>query len=278
MFERIKEDVEHYEGYLIIFFICLCLAGAWHTYRTTSETNVSLKDKLSLVEISLQEIEVTKAREQTLMRLLDEAKKENNTLLQLIASTKAPATIRETVTQEILIPGDIVYLDTPPTSHLFTLKNGIVVASIKDREYITHDLEFKNNIVISDYEILSSLQGRSSYKDEWVEIDHYTEVTHVANDRHKLLKLNAGIGASYDFLKGYVAPQVFVSTIHPHKNIDVANVYVKANESHFDIGIQPVALNLRSILPIVENTWVAPGVNINVFQQPGIDLSIGVKF
>lgn len=242
--------------------------------------NRDIQRTLEGFESRLNEAEVVRNQNLSLEKSISRLETENDDLKSLIVELRArPAEIRYITKTEtkIVAAEPEARFDELPEEHLHTLETGTVVARFAQEEdqfvFNTYDLDFRNTMVITDSKTAASLQLKSSYDDEWVEVPIDVEVSNIRDQ--KLFEPHIGVGGTI----GTYGPSgsAFVSLLHPWDAVDVGSVRLSVG-SHVGLGIDPIGYNLGEPLPVLTDLWVFGGATAHSNGMFSADVTIGSKF
>ena len=249
----------------------------------------SLSELLSSKEKLYEEVAVVRTQSATLEQSITQLSDKNTELLDLVAQLQTrPDKVRYvTVTETVIESIDSVVetIELPPT-HVFLLQNDLAVArftydSKAELPYTfeTYDLTFKNSVILSDQNSSALLQIASSADPEnYIEfpIDSL-EVRLISNQPLFEPHIGAGITLSASSSPDLLG-SIFLSFLHPHKNVDVFGIRVAATGQTVQLGLDLAGYNIAAHAPIITDLWVHAGVAINVNAAPSGHLSLGTKF
>lgn len=171
-----------------------------------------------------------------------------------------------------------------PPNHQYQL-DGLTVAEFRvtelgdqvQYEFPTYDLQFETSLVLTDRQASVDVMAWSVFDpDTRVRVSTDTQAFDL-HDEHKVLEPQVLLGLSSHFPTYQPAGSVSLSTIHPHRNVDVGNLRFSANTQWAGIGIDPIAYNIGGPLPVFTNLWIAPGVTFTSAGTIEPSLSLGAK-
>jgi hypothetical protein len=249
--------------------------------------------KLLLESTGVHElIEVEKNKNTSLAKAVSELRGENTNLSDLVAKLRAAPQEVEfiTVIETVLVPSEpVVVASEIPFYQQHVLDPGIVVGDFRSNggsppyTFTTYSLSFKNSIVTSKKTTSSLLQVSSSYApDTWIEVPVDLDVAHI--DDTPLFEPHLGVG-----LTGTIAippytttiadywGTVFLSTIHPTEDIDLAGITVGANSKAVAVGVDVGGLNIGAPLPLVDDLWIHAGYQLDTRLVSSVGLRLGTK-
>jgi hypothetical protein len=237
---------------------------------------------LSTYESHLEQAEVVRNTNKTLENAINSLDNENEDLKSLVAELEArPAEIRFITKTETVVVSQDPILVTPnlPGEHLFTLEQRTVVARFAKLEeqyaFETYDLGFRNSMVITNNRTAATLQIKTSFDDEWHEVPVDVQVNNVREQ--KLFEPHLGLGLTASAPSWEATASVFMTTLHPHDNIDLLGLRVSANTKYAALGIDPLGYNIGSNLPVFTDLWIYGGASLNTELGGSIDLTLGSK-
>ena len=173
----------------------------------------------------------------------------------------------------------------PPEEYSFELKPNLPVARFSyDSElqepyrFETHSLNFRNSIVVSKKSATALLQVSSSGNPgQFIDIP-IDELSVDFVEEQKLFEPNVGIGMTVAASESPdLLGSVFISFIHPTKNIDVAGLRIAANGSTAHFSFDAVGYNIGHHIPIFTDLWVHAGVGVDIYAHPHGHVSLGTN-
>ena len=210
----------------------------------------SIRELLSSKELLYAEVKNAKTKSTSLGKALSELSDKNTELLDLVAQLQdRPEKIRYvTITEAIVKPLEPTIATTePPTEHVFLLQDNLAVA------------RFANPDVFLE-----------------VPIDSF-EVRII--DELRLFEPNVGISLT---ISANETPDllgsVFVSFLHPHKNVDVIGLRIAVNGQVAQFGADLAGYNIAAHVPVLTDLWVHTGIGVDLHAKPSGHLSLGTKF
>lgn len=227
-----------------------------------------------------EDIAVTKNKNVSLTQALRVSAEEQAVLLDSIATLKArPKDIEYIVRTNVVTveKEKLVVLNDLPASYFHTWDNGLVVASFESGEdytFKTYPIGIESTIVITDDKTSVLVEATSTYDNKKVTLD--SEVVTKALPKHKKFEPHFGVGltgATWD-----IRANAFVSFYHPTPNLDVGSVRVSGNSDTLAIGLDPIAYNIGSRVPVITDLWISPGVDYTTNQEVQFSLNLGSKF
>jgi len=277
---------------IVIVFsaVLLLVLGAWFgSYVTTFIKDREIEEILGINETLHKKIALTKTRTTSLSKSLKNLTDENTQLVDLVTELRdRPAKIQYvTRVETVVVPVETEKaFSEPPKEYLFELKPNLSVARFSyDKElqepyrFETYSLSFRNSIVVSKKSATALLQISSSGNPgQFIDIP-IDELSVDFVEEQKLFEPNIGVGMtvaaspSPDLLGS-----VFISFIHPTKNIDVAGLRIAANGSTAHFSFDAVGYNIGHHIPIFTDLWVHAGVGVDIYAHPHGHVSLGTKF
>ncbi len=263
--ERLKKSL----AYVGALLIALLVFGAGFVTRDIS-ANKEMNEWLNSHGIELEDIEVVRTRNRSLMNTLDTYKDQNQVLLDEIASLKSkPSEIEYIVrTETIIQPKYIEVYKTHelPEDFVFRWGNDLAVARFSvegepdspQYEFETGTITIKADLVLAEDDSALSLRASSSLEpDDEKEIPITTlEVTRIREQKlfepHILLGGFAGMPMHSGFT-------LSTSLIHPSDKLDLVSIRAGLTESGASIGLDPVLYNIGDRLPVFTNIWIGAG-------------------
>ena len=275
-----------YLGALIV--LLLIFGSGWLLRDISADSDVEslLKDR----EIQLEEIEVVRTRNSTLVQELKQSGEDREVLLDQIASLRSrPEEIRYITKVETVMVGEPTFITTElPESHTFRTDIGLPVAEFAvegqndQPEYVfdTADLKIEADLVIAERDsalslrITSDLEPGTQYE---VPVDKL-HVTNMQNKR-KFFEPNILVGAHLNTgVSGIKAsPHLGVSLLHPRNDLDLVQIRFGSTSGRPSIGLDPVLYNLGDPLPIFTNMWIGAGADIDTSGTISGTVSVGAK-
>jgi len=249
----------------------------------------SIRELLASKELLYTEVKNAKTKSTSLEKALSELSDKNTELLDLVAQLQdRPEKIRYvTITETVVKPSEpTVAMAEPPTEHMFLLQDNLAVARFAyDSEiefpysFETYELTFRNSVVLSEKNASGLLQIASSANpDVFIEvpIDSF-EVRTI--DELRLFEPNIGIGLT---ISANETPDllgsVFISFLHPHKDVDALGLRIAVNGQAAQIGVDLAGYNIASHVPVLTDLWTHVGIGIDLHANPSGHLSLGTKF
>jgi hypothetical protein len=272
------------------FIVMAMLLGAWAgSSITAAQKDRELEEILGLNSTLHTEITSTNNRVKSLSGSLKSLSDENTRLTDLVAELKNRPTKIEYVTRvETVVVPDVrtETFEKPPEEYLFELKPELPVARFSydaDAEqpygFETYSLTFRNSIVISERNSTALLQISSEKNPETfieVPIDDLT-VDYV--EEQKLFEPHVGAGLTLGAgVKPDLMGSIFVSFIHPTKNVDTIGLRVAANGSNVHFVFDAVGYNIGHHIPVFTDLWLHAGAGIDIRATPYGHISLGTKF
>ena len=165
-----------------------------------------------------------------------------------------------------------------PDQHLFQLGDGITVSEFAREDegfrFETYELAFKADIAVGEQTTAALIQLETSYEPGvWHEVA--TELDVVRVDERKLFEPHIGLGITGSVPIPDVTGSVWVSFIHPTNSWDIGVARISMNNNSLRVGIDPVAYNIGDRLPVLTDTWIAPGASIKACSAYGFQLITG---
>ena len=251
-----------------------------------------LENVLKNHEIELQEIEVVKTKNTTLVRELEQAGSNQAELLDLIASLQSkPPEIQYITRVETIIVGEPTVVTTElPAEHTFRTQEGLAVAQFLVEgendvpEYIfdTADLTLRADIVLGSHDSALSLRVESDIEpgtELEIPVEDFS-VKHIKDQRffepHITIGAQASVVASGTQLQSSLGPYVG-STLFHTDHIDMVQIRLGTSGGRAAIGVDPVLYNIGDRLPVLTNTWIGAGATLNTAGEWGGTISIGSK-
>lgn len=263
--------VPELEAFLKILFACVVLVGlayemaAWQSHRELA----SLRETLAANQAeTLKGWEETKNQLTTLQKLTNSQSEE----IRALAARKPDYIVKTTT----VLAGETILLGQLPQHHTFNLNGNIPVAEFSQEngqyKFESHSLEFSTQVVASKKSTLTNLYVVSSADGIKHQLPHTTEVTKIDEWRliHPELQVSGSLTYPWDAGVALQAP-----ILHPTRSLDllVPRVFVG---QRFGVGVDVANYNLGAPLPILQDTWVAAGVQTDL-TKPYFSISIGTK-
>jgi hypothetical protein len=174
------------------------------------------------------------------------------------------------------LAGETITTPILPATHTYFLADKIPVADFSQQDgqytFTTHSLEFATDVVVSRKETLTNLYVTSDKDGVRHQLPHTVSVTKIDDWKpiSPQLQLSGTITYPVDAGISLQAPIIHLSRT---TDILVPRVFVG---QQFGVGLDLVNYNLGSPIPVLQDTWIAGGIQTNL-QQPFIGLSIGTK-
>ena len=276
---------------IIVFFAVLSLAiGAWAgSSLTAAAKNREIEQILGVNETLHEEIASSKTRTTSLSKSLKDLTDENTQLVDLVTQLRDRTEKIQYITrvETVVVPVESEKtFSEPPKEYSFELKPDLPVARFsydsklqEPYRFETYSLSFRNSVVVSKKSATALLQVSSSGNpDQFVEIP-IDELSVDFVEEQKLFEPNVGVGMT--FAAG-VSPDllgsIFVSFIHPTKNIDVVGLRIGGNGSNAHFYFDAAGYNIGHHIPIFTDLWVHAGVGVDIYASPHGHVSLGTKF
>ena len=277
---------------IIVAFVAilLVLLGAWAGSAVASSyKDKQLEDLLGENARLHKQVETTRTSTKRLTTSLADLTDENTLLADLVAELRdRPEKIQYITRVETVVVPEVKSetFEEPPDEFVFKLMPDLPVARFSYDEsssepygFETYALTFRNSIVISPKSSSSLLQISSEKNpDVFVEgpIDELS-VDYINNQ--KLFEPHVGVGLT---VAAGVQPDllgsVFVSFIHPTKNIDTVGLRIAANGTTTHFIFDPIGFNVGHHIPIFTDLWLHAGAGIDIYASPYGHVSLGTKF
>lgn len=273
-------------GAAVVVLLVFLLGYGTRDLTANSYIDELLKDH----EIQLKQIETVKNKNSSLEKALREAGEERSVLLDEIASLKSrPPEIKYITRVETVVVGEeTLVTKNLPESHTYKTEGGLPVAqfSVKktdDDDYEYHfdtaDLAISADAVIGakdsaiSLRITSDLEPDTEYE---IPVDSF-QVTKIKEqdlvEPHVLLGAHAAISP----LGVKPGPHVGLSVFHLDNGLDLMHIKLGVTQDSLNLGLDPAAYNLGRHLPILTNTWVSAGVQVDTTGQIAGAISLGAK-
>jgi len=284
------ENLSKYLKYLGALVVALLLVGSgWFVRELGARSDMEsvLKDH----EIQLQEIEVVRTKNTSLVKALASAGEDREVLLDEIASLSSkPPEIRYITRVETVIEGgETVVVNHLPENHMFRLDNGLPVAQFSveagenDGEPEYHfdvaDLTVSASVVLGERDSAISLRMESDLdpgNEQEIPVAEF-EVKHIREQKVFEPHVLVGASASAGPTGVGVGPHFAVSLFHPKSEFDLVSVRVGSSSGRVQVGLDPVLYNLGEPMPVITNLWVGAGVSVDTTGQFAGTVSIGAK-
>lgn len=243
------------------------------------------------LENELEHVTVTKNKTITANKALielmtEDLNQQNKEIKSLVAELNArPTDIRYiTKTETVLQPQEpevVLLAPQEPYEFLYKLEEDIVVGKFKlgpegEHTHTTYDMSFQNTMVITDNKTATTLQVATSYDDVFREVPVELDVTRITDQ--PLFEPHLGVGITAGAPTFDVQASLWVSTLHPWKNIDLFAPRLSANTEIASVGIDPLLYNIGEPLPVLTDLWLSVGPSINTQGEVAVDLTLGSKF
>ena len=287
-------NLSKYLKYLGGVVALLLVFGSGYLVRdlgARSDMTSLLKDH----EIQLQEIEVARNENTTLVRALADSESNRSVLLDEIASLRdAPAEIQYiTRVETVLVGSETIVTNELPDSHLFVLENGLPVAefavepgendSPPEYYFDTADLTVRADVVVGAQESAISVRMESDLdpgNEREIPVKEFN-VQHIRERKLFETNITVGVGLSAGpHADTRVRPAAYAgaSFIHPaNDRWDFAQVRVGLSGGTPEVGFDPALYNVGDALPVITNLWVAAGPTIGLDGQWAGTVTIGAK-
>lgn len=251
--------------------------------------NQTLMDRLALAD---EDLSVARINNSTLESLLNE---QDIDLVRLATQLEAAGAqlkeVKTVVRGKTVIQGAPTHIiEVPmmidcaaPPEYRYQLENGIVVAeflvlpSTDSVKYLypVYDLQVNTDLVLTDKKAVMDVSMSSSYDPELV-IHLKQEQLLVTNVRqHKIFEPHVSLGITASAPIPQISGSVSLSGIHPNENLDIGALRLSYGRQP-SVGLDFVQYNIGSRLPVLTNTWLAPGIGYSP-AGPIATLTIGAK-
>ena len=276
---------------LLTILVLFTLVGGYAIGAKIERDNSSksIRELLSSRELLYTEVKNAKTKSTSLGKALSELSDKNTELIDLVAQLQdRPENIRYvTITEAVVKPLEpTVTMAEPPAGHVFLLQDNLAVARFAyDSEaefpysFETYELTFRNSVVLSEKNASGLLQIASSANPNVfieVPIDSF-EIRTI--NKLRLFEPNIGIGLT---ISANETPDllgsVFVSFLHPHKNIDILGLRIAANKQAAQLGVDLAGYNIAAHVPVLTDLWTHVGVGVDLHANLSGHLSLGTKF
>lgn len=284
-----------YLGALVM--LLLVFGSGWFVRDLSANSNI--ESVLKNHEIELQEIEVVRTRNSTLVKELERAGENRTILLDQIASLRSkPAKIKYITQVETVLVGEPIYItEELPESYLFRTEIGLPVAEFSVEgendapEYVfdTADLKIKANLVIAERDsalsirVESDLESGTEYE---VPVDELN-VRHIKENKFFEPNILLGGSVSLGAAGAGAGPYVGIAFFHPKQEIDLVHLRLgttsgrtasgSGSSPRIAVGLDPVLFNVGEPLPVLTNMWIGAGATIDTSGTYSGTLSIGAK-
>jgi len=266
----------------------LLLGGFFFRQCNQPKVNQALMDRLAIAD---QELSVSRINNSTLESLLNEQDIDLVRLAtQLEAANAKLKDVRTVVRGKTIVTGTTEVVEVPvlvdcpaPPEYRYQLENGLVVAeflvleSVTSTQYVypVYDLHLDTNLVLTDTKAVLDISMSTSYAPEQV-VHLQQEQLLVTNVRpHKVIEPHVLIGLTGILPIPDLAGSISVSAIHPTENLDIGALRFSYGNQP-SIGLDFVQYNIGHKLPVLTNTWLAPGIGYSPLGPVGT-LTIGAK-
>jgi hypothetical protein len=274
----------------VFFLIMALLLGAWAGAAITgAQKDREIEEILGLNSTLHTEITTKSNRVRSLSSSLKDLSDENTRLSDLIIELKNRPTKVEYVTRVETVVVPEVRTETfekPPKEYLFELNPDLPVARFSyDAEaeepygFETYSLTFRNSIVISERNSTALLQISSEKSpDTFVEVP-IDELTVDYVEEQRLFEPHVGAGLTFGAgVQPDLMGSLFVSFIHPTKNVDTVGLRVAANGSNVHFVFDAVGYNIGHHIPVFTDLWLHAGAGVDIRATPYGHVSLGTKF
>lgn len=263
--------VPELEAFFKLLFGGVVLVGlaygmaAWQSHKELA----ALRETLAISQAeTLKGWEETKGQLTSLEKLTRSQSEE----LRALAARKPDYIVKTTT----VLAGETVVLGQLPQRHTFHLNGDIPVAEFSQENgqysFESHSLEFTTQVVTSKKSTLTNLYVVSDADGIKHQLPHSTEVTKIDEWKRIQPELQISGSLTYPWDAG-VALQAPI--LHVTRSVDVLVPRVFIGQ-RFGVGVDAVNYNLGKPLPILQDTWVAAGVQTDLVS-PYFSISIGTK-
>lgn len=178
-----------------------------------------------------------------------------------------------------VISSDPVYVSELPKEYYFKTKDSLVVASIipDNDSYAldTYDLNIVTETAILDNRTVTSTTISSSYDPEFV-VRLPSKVQTFSLPPKKIFSPTVGLGTGLELPS--FEPQVLLWNTNVHLgSFDLLGLSVSGTSDSFGFGFVPLAYNLGSPLPVLDNLWLGSDLHYSLANKQQASLFIGAK-
>lgn len=232
------------------------------------------------------EVVAVRNRNQSLDKAVAELSDANTHLLAFIDSMGTPPTEIKYVikTETKLVPADpVVIMPDLPSHYTYKLTDKIPVAEFdvdgEQYKFTTHELSFKNSLIVGENKSAVLLQVSSSADGIWHEVPTELQVINTSiEDRYPTIRPGIALGIASTINPMNIEtllPQGVIAfpTFHIAKRLDIMTPAI-------GVGITPHlslylgSWNMGGPLPIVEDLWLSAGPSLDMYLQPGATIAI----
>ena len=266
-------------GVLILLLLAF-IAGA----QVTSEIkNREIENLLVEGQDIHTEIERTKNRNKNLASIIDKLETDKTSLKQLIRELRTRPRDVEYITkiETVLVPEErVVEVTTLPAEYTHRIQN-IPVAAFKQLsdgyKFITYELAFKTLLVTSEASSTALLQVESSAEPG---VLHEVPVSlQVYKNRvRRVFEPHIGVGVTASFPNPSLSGSFVISWWHPKPALDALSGRISLNSTEIKLGLDLVSYNVGTHLPLLTDTWVGIGPDINQRLEPQGSITVWSKF
>lgn len=257
--------------------LALVLALIWSVAITTEYVT---GNRFHLQEIQNQStlLETERASRLGLQSQIDAYSKQQINLLEIISTldTNVKNLKFNSKTETKVVAKDpLVEYEVLPATHAFDLANGLRVAEFEATDsykFKTYDLSFRSVVVATDNKASSVLEVKSSYDDQWIEVEHDLQFNNLEAAR-KLFEPQIVLGTQLGIVPINPAGLVGISFIHPTDSISLGTVGIGISKTP-TINLYPIDYNIGKPLPVLEDLHIAAGVSGSLPSTPNVAIGI----
>lgn len=213
--------------------------------------------------------------------------------VDLVAAMERPERV-VTVTEirTVVEAGEVLTVARGPgeASHSYALANGLVVARYdRDAEGVethrTYALHMRGTVAIGDGEGTSVFEMSSNADpSRWSEVPVDLGLVEVrtSGPKERVAGLRVGLGLTGSISSSFdgatrrldATASVVLPWLHPHRNVSVLGARFGVNGAGARGGLDLVAYNIGSPLPVVDDLWIAVGVSAGTDATWSGDLTV----
>lgn len=226
-------------------------------------------------------IEVERATKHSLESQIKEYSKQQLDLLELISALDTDVKNLKYITKTettIKASNPVVEYQVLPEHYSYKLENGLRVADFStdsaNNKYVfeTYDLSFRAAVVASDKKASSTLEVKSSYDDQWIQVPHELDFNNVEAPR-KLFEPKLIVGGQSSIVPLEPSGLVGITFVHPSELVHIGTIGVGISDNP-SINIYPLDINIGKPLPVLTDLHVGAGATTTLTFSPTFTLGI----
>lgn len=265
---------------VVIVLLLAFIAGA----QVTAHNKNKVINELLVQGADLHtEIVAARNKSKDLTTIINKLETEQTSLKQLIRELKdRPAEVQYvTKVETVLVPEkEIVYVEKLPDNYVHKIQD-IPVASFTQLadgyEFRTFELHFQGLIVTGNSSSTALLQVESS-GDTGIVHEIPIELVVYKNKVRKVIEPHIGVGLTVSVPTMTASGSFIISWWHPFENLDAVSARISLNTKEIKLGLDLVSYNIGAHIPLLTDTWIGIGPDINQNLEPAGSITVWSKF